>query len=75
LTRLFKEQFGCTPAAYRKNPVPVPLQNFKTVLFPDYDEKRIKTMEESRMNVRVEFIPAHKYMGIWEETLIELEDS
>ncbi len=32
-------------------------------------------MEESRMNVRVEFIPAHKYMGIWEETLIELEDS
>lgn len=67
LTRLFKEQFGCTPAAYRKNPVPVPLQNFKIVRFPDYDEKRIKTMEESRLNVRVEFIPAHKYMGIWEE--------
>ena len=67
LTRLFKEQFGCTPASYRKNPVPVPLQNFKIVRFPDYDEKRIKTMEESRLNVRVEFIPAHKYMGIWEE--------
>lgn len=67
LSRVFKEQFGCTPAAYRKSPIPIPLRTYKVVLFPDYDEKRIKTMEESRLAVRVEHIPAHKYLGIWEE--------
>lgn len=67
LSRVFKKQFGCTPAAYRKSPVPIPLQIFKIVLLPDYEEKRIKTMEESRLAVRVERIPAHMYLGIWEE--------
>ena len=68
LSRVFKEQFGCTPAAYRKDPIPIPLQIHKYVLPSDYYEKeRIKSMEESRLEVRVEYIPAHKYMGIWEE--------
>lgn len=67
ISRVFKEQYGCTPAAYRKCPVPIPLQIYKIVLFPEYDEKRIKTMEESRLAVRVEHIPAHKYLGVWEE--------
>lgn len=67
MSRVFREQYGCTPAAYRKNPIPIPLQIYKVVQFPDYDEKRIKTMEESRLSVRVEHIPAHKYLGIWEE--------
>ncbi len=67
MSRIFKKQFGCTPAAYRKSPIPIPLQIYKVVLFPEYDEKRIKTMEESRLAVKVEHIPAHKYLGIWEE--------
>ena len=67
LSRQFRQQFGCTPAAYRKKPVPIPLRIHKNVLFPDYDEKRIRTMEESRLAVRVEHIPAHRYLGIWEE--------
>lgn len=67
MSRVFKEQFGCTPAAYRKFPIPIPLQIHKVVLFPDYDERRIKRMEESRLMVSVERIPAHKYLGIWEE--------
>lgn len=67
LSRAFKEQFGCTPAAYRKAPIPIPLQIHKHVLFPEYDETRIKEMEKSRLAVRVEHIPAHKYLGIWEE--------
>ena len=25
-------------------------------------------MEKSRLEVRVEHIPAHRYLGIWEET-------
>lgn len=67
LTRVFKERFGCTPAAYRRHPVALPFQIPKRVLFPDYDEERIRTMEKSRLDVRVEYIPAHKYLGIWEE--------
>ena len=67
LAKSFKEQFGCTPAVYRKSPIPIPLQIHKVVLLPDYDEERMITMEESRLSVRVEHIPAHKYLGIWEE--------
>lgn len=67
LTRVFKEQYGCTPAAYRKKNKPVPMTIHKHVLFPKYDEARIKTMEKERLGVRVEHIPAHKYLGIWEE--------
>lgn len=67
LTRVFKERYGCTPAAYRKKNQPVPMTIHKHVLFPNYDEKRIRTMEETRLAVRVEHIPAHKYLGIWEE--------
>ena len=57
LSRLFREQFGYTPAAYRKKPVPIPLQIRKTMLLPDYSEERIRTMEESKLAVRVEHIP------------------
>ncbi|MBR6999786.1 MAG: helix-turn-helix domain-containing protein [Lachnospiraceae bacterium] len=38
LSRLFKEQYGCTPAAYRRNPVPIRLRIPKEVLLPDYSE-------------------------------------
>ncbi len=67
LTRAFKEQYGCTPAAYRKENRPVPMTVHKHVLLPNYDEMREKTMEETKLGVRVEYIPAHKYLGIWEE--------
>ena len=26
ISGLFKEQYGCTPAAYRRNPIPIRLQ-------------------------------------------------
>ncbi|QUA53260.1 helix-turn-helix domain-containing protein [Aristaeella lactis] len=68
LSRVFKEQYGCTPAVYRKNPVPIRLQVHKVVLLPDYSETgRITKMETSRLFIKVEHIPAHKYLGIWEE--------
>ncbi|MBO4323794.1 MAG: helix-turn-helix transcriptional regulator [Lachnospiraceae bacterium] len=68
LSRLFKEQYGCTPAAYRRTPVPIRLQIPKDVLFPDYSEQeRINTMEQARLFVRVEHIPAHKYLGVFEK--------
>ena len=68
LSRQFKEQYGCTPAAYRRNPVPIRLQIQKEVLLPDYSEQeRINTMEQTRLFVRVEHIPAHKYLGVFEK--------
>lgn len=68
LSRLFKEQYGCTPAAYRRNPVPIRIQIPKEVLLPDYSEQeRINTMEQERLFVRVEHIPAHKYLGVFEK--------
>lgn len=67
LSKVFREQFGCTPAVYRRCPVPIPLQIRKVVLFPDYYEKRVNTMEESRLAIKVEHIPEHKYLGIWDE--------
>ncbi|MBD5493440.1 MAG: helix-turn-helix transcriptional regulator, partial [Lachnospiraceae bacterium] len=36
LTRAFMSAFGCTPAAYRKNPVPIALSNLKVVFFPEH---------------------------------------
>lgn len=67
LTRAFKERYGCTPAAYRKRPVPIPMAIQKRVLFPNIDEERITRMEREKLSVRVEHIPAHKYLGVWEE--------
>ncbi|MBO4281073.1 MAG: helix-turn-helix domain-containing protein, partial [Lachnospiraceae bacterium] len=68
LSRQFKEQYGCTPAAYRRNPVPIRLRIPKEVLLPDYSEQeRINTMEQARLFVRVEHIPAHKYLGVFEK--------
>ena len=39
LTRAFRSLFGCTPAAYRRNPVPVPFPIYKTVIFPEQYQK------------------------------------
>lgn len=67
LSRAFKNQYGCTPAKYRQNPIPIPMTIHKRVLFPKINTERLKLMEEKYLDVRVEHIPAHKYLGIWEE--------
>lgn len=68
LTRAFVYAYRCTPAAYRKNPEPVRFSMKKEVLFPDdYFQKGEKTMSKTMLteaNVRVEYIPAHKFIGI-----------
>ena len=46
MSRVFKETFGCTPAAYRKDPVPLPFSIAKRVQFPEFNEKRINDMEK-----------------------------
>ena len=72
LTRAFVNAYGCTPAAYRKKPVPVTLSNLKVVFFPEhYIQKGGATMNKTLLtdpHTRVEHIPAHKYIGIWDIT-------
>lgn len=69
-TRAFVNAYGCTPAAYRKNPTPIPLSILKIVFFPEhYSGKGGPMMEKETLkqaNVRVEHIPAHGYIGIWD---------
>lgn len=71
LTRAFVHAYGCTPGAYRKAPRPVPFYMKKEVLFPEYyNQKGEITMSKTMLteaNVRVEYIPAHKYMAIWDK--------
>lgn len=75
LTRAFVSAFGCTPAAYRRNPVPIPLPNLQVVFYPEhYIGKGEPTMNKTLLtdaNKRIEHIPEHKYIGIWD---IEAKD-
>lgn len=72
LTRAFRGLFGCTPAAYRKNPVPVPLPIHKVIFLPEHYQELYKGGTDmsntilTEPTVRTEFIPAHKYIGIWD---------
>lgn len=70
LTRAFMNAFGCTPAAYRKNPVPINLSIMQVVFSPEhYIKKGEPTMNQTLLtdaHIRVEYIPAHKYIGIWD---------
>ena len=74
LTRAFTAAFSHTPAAYRRRPVPLPLPNPKVVFFPEHYADKYNYKGESTMcktiltdpTVRVEYIPAHKYVGIWD---------
>lgn len=70
LTRAFMNAFGCTPAAYRKNPIPIKIPIIQVVFLPEhYTKKGEPTMNKTLLtdaHVRVEHIPAHKYVGIWD---------
>ena len=74
LTRAFKEAFGCTPREYRLSPRPLPLFVSHDVFHPWQYAQQYKKggrdmskgdLRDARM--RVEYVPAHKYMGIWDK--------
>lgn len=71
LTRAFRDAYGCTPAAYRKNPVPIPLSIRKVVLDPShYIEEGDFTMGNIVLpSYRKEYIPAHKYLGLYKRSM------
>lgn len=69
LTRAFVDAYGCTPAAYRRNPIPISLFPSKVVLFPEHyaGVKGGNIMAKIwQPKIRMEYIPAHKYIGIWD---------
>lgn len=68
LTRAFVSAFGCTPNVYRKNPQPLKISVKQCVLFPEnyINNGGIMMNNLKQANVRLEYIPAHKYVGIWE---------
>ena len=76
MTRAFKGAFGCTPAEYRRNPRPIPLFMGKDVFHPWqykilYQGGSQMSKEDLReARVRVEYIPAHKYIGIWDKEAV-----
>lgn len=67
LTRAFVNAFGCTPAAYRRNPAPIPMQIRKSIVSPS--ETILKgDIDMSYLvlpSYRMEYIPAHKYLGVY----------
>lgn len=70
LTRAFvNNEYGCTPNSYRNNPKPMAVPIRKVVYLTEhYGYKGDENMSETCLtnaNIRVEFIPAHKYLGIW----------
>ncbi|MCH5268804.1 MAG: helix-turn-helix transcriptional regulator [Lachnospiraceae bacterium] len=71
MTKAFTATLGCTPAEYRKNPCLIPLPILKVVYFPEHYRMLHKGGYEMSNNqmfpmIRSEFIPAHKYIGIWD---------
>jgi len=70
LTRAFVNAYGCAPAAYRKKPVPIPMSFKKIVINPSYYvEKGDFTMNNLVLPSNyIEFIPAHKYLGVYKKS-------
>lgn len=70
LTRAFPQTFGCTPGAYRRKPIPVPLPIYKVIFFPEHYQALHHGKENVNMvteaSWRLEYIPEHKYVGIWD---------
>jgi len=69
-TRAFHKAFGMTPAAYRKTPRPIPLSIRQEVFSPYHywikERNRMSEVRVKSVEIKVEFIPAHKFIGIWD---------
>ncbi len=70
LTRAFKNAYGCAPAAYRKNPVPIPMTMKKIVITPSH---YIKEGDFTMSNLvvpayHIEYIPTHRFLGVYDRS-------
>ncbi len=68
LTRAFVKTFGRSPNDFRKHPVCLPsvLPPLENLLANSvYGGMAVSAVQEA--NVRLEYIPAHRYIGIWDK--------
>lgn len=74
-TRAFVAAYGCTPYVFRKNPRPLPLSIKRTVLLPEHYKSRgestMNQLELSDVSISIEYIPAHKYIGVYNNSTTE----
>lgn len=69
-TRAFKNAYGCAPSAYRKKPEPLPLVCKKMLLEPFRKKEGGSDMSNvSKPYIRMEYIPAHRYLGVYKRTM------
>jgi AraC-like DNA-binding protein len=78
LTRAFVTAYSCTPSEYRKRPRPLPLSIKQAVLFPEYyiekGEHKMNSTILTNPSIRTEYIPEHKYIGIYDNTISNYGD-
>ena len=67
LTRAFRDAFGISPGRYRRRPTPLPLQIRFQPPLPS-DEGGMTMSRNLCVDVRTEYIPAHRYLGAFERS-------
>ncbi|MDO3411529.1 AraC family transcriptional regulator [Saccharibacillus sp. CPCC 101409] len=71
MTRAFRREFGITPQDYRRSPRPIRLTVRAEVFSPYHylmkERNRMEQAENRRAEIKVEHIPAHRFIGIWDE--------
>lgn len=69
-TRAFVKTFEITPNAYRKDPKPIPLAIRQEVFLPYHylmkERDRMSSSNLKEAEIKIERIPAHKFIGIWD---------
>lgn len=69
-TRAFSNLYNCTPKQYRMNPKPIVMPIRQTVVFPsdivELDKGEIPVSVLTQARVRVEFIPDHSFIGVYD---------
>lgn len=71
-TRAFVKAFHITPAAFKKEPRPIPLAIRQEVFSPYHylikERDKMSNVHLQPAMIKVEFIPKHKFIGIWDRT-------
>lgn len=77
-TRAFNKAFQLTPAAYQKASRPIPLAIRQEVFSPYHylikERDKMSKVHSQPAQIKVEFIPAHKFIGIWDISVTNYGD-
>lgn len=65
LARAFQDAFGMSPGKYRAHPTPIPLQIRLRPSRMKIEEGEMIMSKMHQVDVRTEYIPAHKYLGAY----------